>query len=334
MKRNSSGGHPWESYFQRFQKARLLVVGDVLHDVFIWGRVRRISPEAPVPVVEVTRETSLLGGAANVVNNARALGAKAALAGVIGRDSAGDAVLQGLDRIGADRQGVIRTSRRPTAVKTRIIAAHQQVVRFDREELRPLRPQTFQALWREIATILPRVDAVIVSDYAKGLISEALMKKLCSLCALKKKILAVDPKPGHWPWYKNVTLITPNNQEASEMAGFEIVSEADVLRAGRVLLDKLNCRAVLITRGEKGMSLFEPSVQPLHIPAQAREVYDVTGAGDTVISALVVALVAGLDLPSSVKIANLAAGIVVGKLGTSTATVSELRTALNNRRNK
>ena len=334
MKRNHPPSPPWQTYLDRFRKARLLVVGDIMHDVFIWGRVRRISPEAPVPVVEVTRETCLLGGAANVIANLRALGARAALAGVIGKDAAGAAVLEGLKSIGADHSGVIQSSRRPTAVKTRIIAHNQQVVRFDREEPRPLRPKTFQALWQAIENQLPRMDAVIVSDYAKGLITEKLLARLIPLCKKKNKVLAVDPKPEHLDWYRGADLITPNHREASEAVGFEIESGSDLARAGKILLERIQGQAVLITRGEKGMSLFRPGAPPLHIPAVAREVYDVTGAGDTVISALTVALVAGLQMVEAVKIANLAAGIVVGKLGTSVATVEEIKTVLNHRRNK
>lgn len=323
----------WIQCLDRFRRVRILVVGDILHDVFIWGQVKRISPEAPVPVVEVKRETALLGGAANVVHNVRALGARAVLAGVIGRDQAGEAVLRSLAEIGADYSCVVRSSRRPTAVKTRIIAHHQQVVRFDREEIRPLRPASLRSLAASIKTVIPRVDAVIVSDYAKGLISPPLMDLLRTLCREKKKLLVVDPKPAHADWYRGAALVTPNQQEAAEMAGFEIITEADLLRAGHTLLQRLELPALLITRGEKGMSLFRPRRPPLHVPARAREVYDVTGAGDTVISALTVALVAGLDLERAIHVANLAAGIVVGKLGTAAATVEEIRAAANHRRN-
>jgi rfaE bifunctional protein kinase chain/domain len=322
----------WMAALARFPQARVLVVGDIMHDVFIWGRVRRISPEAPVPVVEVSRETSLLGGAANVVNNVRALGARAFLAGVIGRDPAGEAVLRALHAIGADATGVRKSPRRPTAVKTRIIAHHQQVVRFDKEEKRPLARATFEGLWTAIAGLLPRMDAVIVSDYAKGLVTAELMTRLLELARRKGKLVLVDPKPAHQDWYRGAAVLTPNHQEAAEMSGLEIETESDLLRAGEAILQKLECRALLITRGERGMSLFTPGKKPVHIPAQAREVYDVTGAGDTVISALTVALVAGLQMADAVKVSNLAGGIVVGKLGTSVATVDEIRAALKNQK--
>lgn len=331
MKKKTSTS-AWLDRLDRFKTARVLVVGDIMHDVFIWGRVKRISPEAPVPVVEVGEETSLLGGSANVVNNVVALGARAILAGVIGADPAGDAVLKDLDKIKADRSCVIRSSHRPTPVKTRIIAHHQQVVRFDREDKRPLRPATWKKLWSAITAAMDRTDAVIVSDYSKGLVSYDLMKKLVSLCRERGKILAVDPKPEHADWYCGADVITPNNKEASEMAGFEIETDADLERAGKELLERLECGAILVTRGEKGMSLFMPGKKTVHVPVRAREVYDVTGAGDTVIGALVVALVAGMDMKEAVQAANVAAGIVVGKVGTSVATVEEIKAAVNNRR--
>lgn len=329
MKKKSTASPSWLSRLDRFNKARVLVVGDIMHDVFIWGKVRRISPEAPVPVVEVSRETALLGGSANVVANIVALGAHAALAGVIGKDRAGDAVLKALDEIGADRSCVRRSPRRPTPVKTRIIAHNQQVVRVDREDKRPLLPETMKALWQSIERIMPRMDAVIVSDYAKGVVSEELMDRLRELCRRKNKILAIDPKPEHKKWYGGAFVITPNNKEAGELAGFEIETDTDLARAGRELLHDLQCQAVLITRGEKGMSLFRPDEKPVHVPARAREVFDVTGAGDTVVATLAVALASGMSITDAMQAANLAAGIVVGKLGTSVATVEEIKAAAN-----
>jgi len=318
----------------RFKKARVMVMGDIMHDVFIWGKVKRISPEAPVPVVEVTKETSLLGGAANVVNNIRALGAKAFMAGVLGTDAAGEAVLKALEDIKADRSSVVRSKGRPTAVKTRIIAHQQQVVRYDLEEKRELKPATRKKLWRAMEDNISKVDAVILSDYNKGLISKDLAEKIVGLCADKGKVLAVDPKPDHFDWYRGATIVTPNNAEASEASGIQIETEEDLYDAGSILLERLESEALLITRGEKGMSLFRRGRRPVHIPARAREVFDVTGAGDTVIAALTVAMVAGMDLADAVKAANIAAGIVVGKLGTSTATVEEIKAASGNRNRK
>lgn len=332
MNRKSPSPKSRLAWLDRFPKARVMVVGDIMHDVFIWGKVKRISPEAPVPVVEVERETTLLGGAANVVNNVRALRAKAMMAGVVGRDAAGEAVLKALEDIGADHSCVHRSVRRPTMVKTRIIAHQQQVVRFDREDFAELKPGTLKKLIESITQTLDRVDAVIVSDYAKSLISRGLMERLVALCREKNKILAVDPKPAHMDWYRGSTLVTPNNAEAGLAAGFEIHTDEDVDRAGKILLDRLGSAAVLITRGEKGMSLFRPGNKPVHIPARAREVYDVTGAGDTVIGVVTVALVAGMGMVEAVKVANQAAGIVVGKVGTSVATLDELKSMVSNRK--
>jgi D-glycero-beta-D-manno-heptose-7-phosphate kinase len=323
--------NPW---LDRLHRARVLVLGDIMQDVFIFGRVRRISPEAPVPVVEVTRETSMLGGAANVVNNVLALGARAALAGVIGRDQPGAAVKDELDRIKVDRTCVIEGRSRPTAVKTRVIAHHQQVVRFDREEKRPLKPETVAALWQSLTRIVARVDAVIVSDYAKGLVTEDLMRRLLELCRAKRKPVIVDPKPAHIDWYRGAFALTPNEKEAAEAAGFEIENQNDLERAGAELLRRLECQALLITRGERGMSLFRPGCKSLHIPTRAREVYDVTGAGDAVIGVFTVALIAGMDVVSAMQTANIAGGIVVGKLGTSVASVDEIKAAINGKKRK
>jgi len=319
---------PW---LDRFSRARVLVVGDIMHDVFIFGRVRRISPEAPVPVVEVTRETAMLGGAANVVNNVLALGAHAALAGVIGRDHSGAAVRAELDRMKVDCSCVIEGRSRPTAVKTRVIAHHQQVVRFDREDKRPLKPETVVKLWASLTRAVSRSDAVIVSDYAKGLVTEELMTRLLALCRAKGKPVIVDPKPAHADWYRGAFALTPNEKEAAEAAGFEIENADDLERAGAALLRRLECQALLITRGERGMSLFRPGHKSLSIPTRAREVYDVTGAGDTVIGVFTVAVVAGMDVVTAMHTANIAGGIVVGKLGTSVATVDEIKAAVNGR---
>jgi len=318
----------------RLGSARILVIGDIMHDVFIFGKVKRISPEAPVPVVEVLREQSALGGAANVVNNLVALGVRTRLAGVVGRDAAGEAALKALDLLRVDRSCVLVSRSRPTAVKTRIIAHQQQVVRFDREEKRPLKTAAFKKLAGSLERVIGRVDAVIVSDYAKGLIDERLMARVRELCRARGKLLAVDPKPDHIDLYRGADVLTPNHREAGRAIGRELETEEDLCEAGFALLERLDAKAVLITRGEKGMSLFEPGKKPRHIPARAREVFDVTGAGDTVIAVLAAGLVAGLKMADAVRLANLAGGIVVGKLGTSVATVDELEAALKNHRRK
>ncbi len=320
-----SGKRKLNAHLSRFSKVRVMVVGDVIHDVFIWGSVRRISPEAPVPVVEVTNETSLLGGAANVGANLAALGVKASLAGVVGADHAGDAVLGALDSIKADRSCVIRSKTRPTPVKTRIIAHQQQVVRFDREERRPLKPSTFKKFWRSLKDGIDSTDALIISDYSKGTLSRELMERTMARCRDRGVIVVVDPKPANADWYRGATAITPNNKEASEMAGIDITNDDDLERAAAAIIERVDCENLLITRGEKGMSLFRQDAAASHVPALAREVFDVTGAGDTVIAAFTTALVAGIDPIEAVKLANLAAGIVVGKLGTSVASMDELK---------
>ena len=328
MKKNKKNNDKMISHLDKFKDVNVLVLGDIMHDVFIWGKVKRISPEAPVPVVEVTRETSLLGGAANVVNNVLALGARASMAGVVGADRAGEAVIKELDRIGANRACVHKSMTRPTAVKTRVIAQKQQVVRFDKEEIRPLKASTEKKLWRSLKKKLDEVDAVILSDYAKGLLSESLTKKIIDLCNKNGKPVAVDPKPVNMDWYKNASIITPNSKEAGEAAGFEIVTDEDVERAGKILIDRLGCKYIMITRGEKGMSLFRKDGHFFSIPALAREVFDVTGAGDTVIGVLATAMAAGMEMDDAMKAANVAAGIVVGKVGTSVASVEEIKKAM------
>jgi D-beta-D-heptose 7-phosphate kinase/D-beta-D-heptose 1-phosphate adenosyltransferase len=313
----------------KFSETRVVVVGDIMQDIFIWGKVKRISPEAPVPVVEVQRQTAMLGGAANVVHNLRALGAQAGLAGVVGDDEAGRAVLAELDRAGVDRCGVVIEPGRPTSVKTRIIAHHQQVVRFDREEQKPIASASRLALAKELVQELSGAQALIISDYAKGVISRELMEQI--LAAAGDRPVVVDPKVKNLDCFRGATVITPNATEAGEAVGQELADAAALERAGWELLRRLEARAVMITRGEEGISLFEKGLpKSRHIPAEAREVFDVTGAGDTVIATFTLALAAGMSFFDATRTANLAAGIVVGKLGTSTVTQDELREALEN----
>lgn len=314
---------------EKFSTVRVVVLGDIMQDIFIWGKVKRISPEAPVPVVEVQRQTAMLGGAANVVHNLRALGAGAGLAGVVGDDAAGRAVLAELDQAGVGRGAVVVEPGRPTSVKTRIIAHHQQVVRFDHEDKRPISAASRQALLRGLAKELSGAQALIVSDYAKGVVSRELMQEVMSLAAGRPVI--VDPKVKNLDCFRGATVITPNHAEAGEALGVELEDGAGLEQAGWELLRRLEAQAVMITRGEAGISLFEKGEKASrHIPAQAREVFDVTGAGDTVIATFTLALAAGMSLFDATRTANLAAGIVVGKLGTSTVSREELREALEN----
>ena len=308
-----------------FQKANVLVIGDIIVDHFIWGSVSRISPEAPVPVVNVTRETVLLGGAANVLNNLYALGARATLCGVVGADPIGDQLLGLLADLSSPTRGVIRAGDRPTIKKTRIIAQSQQVVRVDREVKGELSGACVGQIKKFLAENLHAFDAVIVSDYAKGLITPAFMEELRRLLAGNgNPPLVVDPKPGPSERYRGATVITPNHHEAALMSGLAIHDEESLTAAARALLAGLECRAVLVTRGEAGMALLEQGEELFSIPTVAKEVYDVTGAGDTVAATLALGLASGLSLPAAATLANYAAGIVVGKVGTATAKADEL----------
>ncbi len=323
----------WKSLkpaIESFGSRRLLVVGDLMQDVFIWGRVRRISPEAPVPVVETSRQTSMLGGAANVVNNLVALGAGAAMAGAVGADRAGKAVIKQLDRSGVERSCVVVDQDRPTTVKTRIIAHSQQVVRFDKEDRKPVSQKTRQEIQTNLAKIISDVDGVIISDYAKGVLSEDLARSVIETAIEQDKPVAVDPKVVNLDFYRQATIVTPNHREAGEACGMEIESKEQLAGAGKALIKRLDCRAVLITRGEHGMSLFEAGKKAFHVPTLAREVFDVTGAGDTVIAALALGMVSGLKIKQAVELSNLAAGIAVGKLGTSVVSAEELARVADN----
>ncbi|HLB05347.1 MAG TPA: D-glycero-beta-D-manno-heptose-7-phosphate kinase [Thermodesulfobacteriota bacterium] len=306
-----------------FPNARVLVIGDIMMDEYIWGKVSRISPEAPVPVVNVTKETLLLGGAANVVNNIRSLGGKVYLAGVIGPDDMGRKVIRDLRSKEIDTDGVIVEHDRPTTVKTRIVAHSQQMVRYDRESKGLIAPDSIQKIISYLNSILNAIDAVVISDYSKGVISGQLLKEV--LKAAGGKTIVVDPKMGNFPFYTGITAMTPNHHEAAEGAGITISNENDVITAGRILLEKLKCKSILITRGEEGMSLFEANGDVTHIPTVAKEIYDVTGAGDTVISAFTLALAAGAGFKEAAYLSNYAAGIVVGKVGTAAVTADELR---------
>lgn len=313
-------------YIDRFHKARILVVGDVMLDHYIWGTVNRISPEAPVPVVNVTRETFLLGAAANVVNNIRSIGGNVTICGVIGRDDAG----RQLERMLRERQiptdGLVVDESRPTTIKTRVIAHSQQVVRFDRETKDGIDREIMRLIFENVHRFVDDgIDAIIISDYCKGVVTRELVRDIVRLAGKKGLIVAVDPKVNHFGIYKGVTILTPNTKEASIGSGIEIEDENSLLKAGKTLLKRLGCDAVLITRGEHGMSLFEKGGRVTHIPTMAREVFDVTGAGDTVISVLTTAMAAGAEMVDAARISNFAAGIVVGIVGTATVKPDELR---------
>ncbi len=308
---------------EAFPESSILVIGDIMLDQFVWGEVSRISPEAPVPVVSVQEETFLLGGAANVANNLKSLGAGTLLSGVVGPDSYGDVLLDLARGSGIDTAGIVKATR-PTTLKTRIVARGQQVVRVDREERQVLSSSAVQALISRIRELLPKCRCVIVSDYHKGVVSSVLMGALAEETAGRGIHLLVDPKPANYSLYKGVTLITPNQKEAMAMAGIRISGEDEVERAAMEIGGTLDAKGVLITRGARGMTLWQADRGLFSIPTMAREVFDVTGAGDTVISALALGLAAGLRMCEAAYLANIAAGIVVGKVGTAVAERREL----------
>jgi len=315
---------PWESVLDRFPQARILVVGDLILDQYIWGVVSRISPEAPIPVVEVTRESFTLGGAANVAHNVCALGAQAEVCGIVGEDGYGRMLLETLQEKKIGVHGVVKDPTRPTTLKTRVVAHKQQVVRVDREDARDADAPLLEAMEQRIRDRLPHVDALILEDYGKGVIQPSLLERIVPLVRASGKIVTVDPKKDHFDFYRGVTCITPNRQEAEAAAGMRIVDTRSLHRAGRLLLERLGCDAVLITLGDRGMCMFQQGREPLEIPAQAREVFDVSGAGDTVIAALTTALVAGAAPGEAAAVSNAAGGLVVEKLGTATVSRDEL----------
>ncbi len=314
----------------KFYSGNILVTGDVMLDEFVWGKVSRISPEAPVPIVEVTKENIMLGGAANVLQNIRDLGGRVTLLGVIGNDYNGERLTDMLRARGYGLDGVIVDESRPTSIKTRVIAQHQQVVRFDRESREEISRKSHGRLVEFLTSRLSGFDAVIISDYGKGMISRGIISHILSF---KKKygiVVSVDPKIRNFRFYKGVTVITPNQKEAEEACGFDIDSPQTLIKAGRHLLKRYDTDAILITRGEHGMSLFQKDGTVTHIPTMAKEVFDVTGAGDTVISALSLALAVKASWLDACIISNHAAGIVVGKIGTATASLKELKDSLRN----
>jgi D-glycero-beta-D-manno-heptose-7-phosphate kinase len=317
-------------YIQRFPQASVLVIGDLILDHYIWGRVSRISPEAPVPVVHVDSESLKLGGAANVFNNILALGGKADLCGVIGSDETGRLLLKELGSKRSGRGGVVIDQERPTTRKSRVIAHNQQVVRYDREQKGELKKLLQQRILRYVESRLPELSCLVVSDYAKGVVTATLMSELTRLASLRGIPVVVDPKVEHFGYYKGATVITPNNLEATQAAGLHGDDDQTINQAGAIIRQRLGCKSVLVTRGEKGMSLYEADGASWHIPTQAQQVYDVTGAGDTVIGTLALALSTGATMREAAQLANQAAGIVVGMVGTATVSATQLSEALRN----
>jgi len=309
----------------------VLVVGDMMLDKFIWGKVKRISPEAPVPVVEVQSESYMPGGAANVMNNLYTLGAQVYAAGTIGQDREGKTLLKTLNERGVNGEGIIACRNVPTTLKTRVIAHSQQVVRVDREMREELSANVLKKILQYVKSCLPKIKAIVIADYAKGVVTHDLVSGIVDLASSQKRRripILVDPKVLDFSVYRGVDVIKPNNKEASEAAHIILKTEEDLrLIAERILRD-VECEAVLITRGEEGMSLFERGKGFTHIPTVARQVYDVSGAGDTVMAVLASCLAVDKDLAMAAHVSNYAAGVVVGKVGVSTVNREELRKAI------
>lgn len=317
-----------EGLLSRLDGARILVVGDLILDQYVWGEVSRISPEAPIPVVEVLKESFSLGGAANVAHNARTLGAAVDACGVVGEDEEGRRLLRMLEEKGIGTGAVVTDPSRPTTLKTRIVARRQQVVRVDREDCRTLEGPCLEELLQRVKSLVHRGAAVVLEDYGKGVIQEVLLRQIVPLAMQAGKIVTVDPKRDHFALYEGVTAITPNRQEAEAATGIRIVDQKSLYEAGAVLIERLSCAAVLIKLGERGMCLFESGRPPFEIPARAREVFDVSGAGDTVIAVFTTALASGASMREAAVLSNLAGGLVVEKLGTATVTREEIRSRL------
>ena len=314
--------------FAAMEDKRVVVVGDVMLDEFLWGSVARISPEAPVPVVEIASQTFHLGGAANVACNVRSLGGRSAVAGVVGRDAAGQRLRAALVSSGVEDALAVDEGNRPTTHKTRIIAQGQQVVRADREDTTPVEGKAGAALAAALRRAVAGAGAVILSDYQKGVATRALVKTALAAARREGVPLLVDPKVRHFALYRGASVVTPNQLEAEQATGVKIRGTEELHEAGGRILRTLRCRAVLITRGEHGMALFQEGRRPVEIPTAAREVFDVTGAGDTVIASLALASAAGASLVDAAMLANYAAGVVVGKVGTATATPEEVLAAI------
>lgn len=323
----------------KFNKARILVIGDLILDEYIWGSVERISPEAPVPVLWANKRTFVPGGTANVANNIRSLGAQVSLLGVTGDDANSKILFAELKKRKINTRGIFIERKRHTTVKTRILAGHQQVVRVDWEHTHDLPEELNAKILKYIEKNIASFDAVIIEDYGKGVINVELLGKLVSLARAHKKIITVDPKEDNFQYYHGVTAITPNRKELEnairnlkikdnsnrfKIHTDRLFTDKDIDSAARQITEYLNLDSILVTLGEQGMKLLEKSGRLTHIPTQAQEVFDVSGAGDTVISSFTLALCAGASKLEAAHIANFAAGIVVGKLGTAVTNSREL----------
>ena len=307
---------------KEFKKLKIGVVGDYMLDEYIIGHVNRISPEAPVPIVNVKKERYSLGGAANVARNIAALGAKAICFGIVGEDLNGEKLLGTLENLDVDISGLIKDDSRPTTVKTRIIGGSQQLLRIDWENLNHISIDLEEKIVKNVKNAIKGLNGMILSDYNKGLLTPRVSQEIIKICKKNKKVVIVDPKPANAHNYIGADSMTPNRKEALKCLGYSELDQKDIIAVGEELKEKLKLKNLLITRSEEGMSLFLNKV--INIPTFAKEVYDVTGAGDTVISLFTMGAALKIDLEEAAKIANTAAGIVVGKAGTATASPEEI----------
>jgi D-beta-D-heptose 7-phosphate kinase/D-beta-D-heptose 1-phosphate adenosyltransferase len=306
-----------------FASLRLLVVGDVMLDEYLWGDVERVSPEAPVPVVHVRRESRALGGAGNVVRNVVALGAHCRFCAVVGDDAAGDRIVDLLKELGVEAGGVVRDKSRPTTRKTRVEARSQQLLRYDRETDEPIAGAAARGLVAAIEAALDHVDGVVFEDYAKGVLAPAVVRQVLKRCRGRGLFVAVDPKDAVAP-YRGASLVKPNLRELEELSGIRVRAPGDLAKAAAKLQRQLGGSDVIVTRGGQGMSIFENGKPQQDVASAPFEVFDVQGAGDTAIAALALAKLAGGTLAEAAVIANAAAGVVVGKVGTATASPDEV----------
>lgn len=321
----------------RARKQRLLVIGDVMLDEFVWGKVSRISPEAPVPVVEVQRESCYPGGAANVARNLRPFCKSVQISGIVGSDLHATRLINLLAEEEISSDGLIESRDMPTIVKTRIIARQQQVVRVDREKRCAVSAETLASAIQRISSLLPEVDGVIFEDYGKGFLSQGFVDEVAGLARKAGKVLTADPNPGNPLEWHDITTLKPNRSEAFAMAGKtdpgagdDPLTDGPLLEVGAILLGQFRIPSLLITLGEHGMLLLDEGQPPYHTPTRAREVFDVSGAGDTAIALFTLALCAGGTPQEAAEISNHASGVVVGKLGTATLTPEELLASLEN----
>ena len=312
-----------------FKNTSILVVGDVMLDRYCWGTVSRISPEAPVPIVRLGHETIRPGGAANVAANAAALGARVSLIGIAGNDNEAEELRSAIGSVGVESAELLTSDQRRTIVKTRILAHGQQIVRLDSEDLYPVDDSCADQLLRTISDCLAAVELVILSDYGKGLLSESIVSRIIAMSREKEKPVLADPKGKHFEKYAGATILTPNRREAAEACKIEESDPHLVAKAGESLLRRYGFANVLITESENGMTLFQKDHPSIHFGTAALDVYDVTGAGDTVIACLGVALAAGFSMPEAARISNVAAGLSVQHLGTVAVSLDELQTELN-----